>query len=193
MKNLYGLKDVGRTWNHHLRSGLLQQGWKQSHIDECLFVKQGILLILYVDDACIISPSKTLTHHEIKSLQNSYDLTDDGELQDCLGNRFDFHADGSVTLTPPWMIDRLLTIIGLDSNTSNVKYMTAQHSQFFMIIQLLNIGAKHGTTAPLLVVYRIFSPSYVQILQWQCSNVLGFAINLTNITRKRLNAYATTS
>ena len=62
LKNLYGLKDAGRTWNHHLRSGLLQRGWKQSPIDECLFVKKGLLLILYVDDACIISPSTTLIH-----------------------------------------------------------------------------------------------------------------------------------
>jgi len=26
LKKLYGLKDAGRTWNHHLRSGLLQRG-----------------------------------------------------------------------------------------------------------------------------------------------------------------------
>ena len=26
LKNLYGLKDAGQTWNHHLRSGLLKRG-----------------------------------------------------------------------------------------------------------------------------------------------------------------------
>ena len=58
IKNVYGLKDAGRTWNLHLCQGLLKRGWKQSSIDECLFMKKGILLILYVDDACLISPSK---------------------------------------------------------------------------------------------------------------------------------------
>ena len=59
IKILYGLKDAGRTWNHHLRKGLIKRGWKQSPIDECLFIKQGVILILYVDDACIISHSKS--------------------------------------------------------------------------------------------------------------------------------------
>ena len=121
LKNLYGLKDAGRTWNHHLRSGLLQRGWKQSPIDECLFVKKGLILILYVDDACIVSPSTTLIRKEITSLKTDYALTDDGELQDYLGTRFNRHHDGSVTLTQPRMIDRLLTIVGLDSNATNVK------------------------------------------------------------------------
>ena len=121
LKNLYGLKDAGRTWNHHLRSGLLKRGWKQCPIDECLFIKPGLLLILYVDDACIISHNKLKIQHEITSLQKDYDLTDDGELQDYIGTRFERHSNGSVTLTQPRMIDRLLTIVGLDSTDTHIK------------------------------------------------------------------------
>ena len=36
MKNLYGLKDAGRTWNQHLKKGLLERGWTPSPIDKCL-------------------------------------------------------------------------------------------------------------------------------------------------------------
>ena len=28
IKNLYELKDAGRTWNEHLHKGLIQRGWK---------------------------------------------------------------------------------------------------------------------------------------------------------------------
>ena len=42
IQNLYGLKDAGKTWFDFLREGLLQRGWKQSKIDECLFTKNGI-------------------------------------------------------------------------------------------------------------------------------------------------------
>ena len=121
IKNLYGLKDAGRTWNHHLRAGLLKRGWKQSTIDECLFVKDGLLLILYVDDACIISHDKRKIQSEILSLKKDYDLTDEGELQDYICTRFERSSDGSVTLTQPRMIERLMAIVGLDSKDTHVK------------------------------------------------------------------------
>ena len=72
LKNLYGLKDAGRTWNQHLRKGLIKRGWLQSPVDECLFIKNGMLLILYVDDACIILPSYTKINEEITSLKSEY-------------------------------------------------------------------------------------------------------------------------
>ena len=121
IKNLYGLKVAGRMSNHHLRNGLLKREWKQSPIDECLFVKDGILLILYVDDACLISSNKMKIQQEIKFLKEDYDLTDDGELQDYIGTRFKRKSDGSVTLTQPRMIEKLTTIVGLDTKDTYVK------------------------------------------------------------------------
>lgn len=87
----------------------------------CVYIKQSFILILYVDDACIISPSFSKIKLEIKSLQQDYDLTDDGELHDYIGTRFDRHSDGSVMLTQPLMIKRLLSIIGLDSSDTHIK------------------------------------------------------------------------
>ena len=101
LKNLYGLKDADKTWNDYLKKGLLKRGWVQSNIDKCLYTKHGMLLILYVDDACFIYPHKHKIDAEIKSLQQDYDLTDDSDLKDYLGTRFDRHKDGSVTLTQP--------------------------------------------------------------------------------------------
>ena len=86
--NLYGLKDAGRTWNNHLHAGLTKRGWNQSHIDQCLYVKKDLLLILYVDDACFISVNKSSILNDIDSLQNGFNLTDDGELHDYLSTRF---------------------------------------------------------------------------------------------------------
>ena len=55
IKNPYGLKDAGRTWSNHLDKGLLSRGWKQSEFYECLYTKENMLLIVYIDDACLIS------------------------------------------------------------------------------------------------------------------------------------------
>ena len=98
LKTLYGLKDSGKTWFDFLKKGLLEQGWKKLEINSCLFTKDGILLVVYVDDAILISPHKTLIDIEIKSLQEGYNLTDNGELKDYLGTRFTKLPDGSIEL-----------------------------------------------------------------------------------------------
>lgn len=118
IKNLYGLKDAGKTWFDFLRTGLEDRGWKQSELDTCLFTKKGIILIVYVDDAILISPDKDLIAAEIKSLQEGYALTDDGPLKDYLGTRFIKHPDGSIEMLQPRMIQRILEILGLNEESS---------------------------------------------------------------------------
>jgi hypothetical protein len=120
-RNLYGLKDAGKTWGDFLHSGLISRGWSQSAIDPCLYTKTNIALVLYVDDACLLSPDKNLISSEIRSLQSHYNLTDDGELKDYLGTRFTRHSDGSITLEQPRMVKRILEMVGLDITSRNVK------------------------------------------------------------------------
>ena len=124
LKNLYGLKDAGRTWNIFLHNGLIARGWKRSSIDECLYTKENLILILYVDDACIISPSENKIKGEIASLQKDFDLTDDGPLQDYLGTRFQRNTDGSVLLTQPRMIERALQLVGLHKDSASKTHDT---------------------------------------------------------------------
>jgi len=125
IKNLYGLKDAGRTWFEFLRAGLEKRGWKQSDIDGCLFTKAGIILVIYVDDAILISPNTAVIAREIRSLQQEFDLTDDGPLRDYLGIRFDRSTTSTgtprVTFTQPKMIERVLQIVGLDSKDTTVR------------------------------------------------------------------------
>eukprot|EP00980_Cylindrotheca_fusiformis_P020026 scaffold7110_cov112-Cylindrotheca_fusiformis.AAC.1 len=121
IKNLYGLKDAGKTWADYLKKGLLKRGWKASEVDSCLFTKNGILLVLYVDDAILLSPYKSLIDSEIRSLQKDYDLTDDGALKDYLGTRFTRYPDGTIELSQPAMIDRILQMVGFDPTNNHVK------------------------------------------------------------------------
>jgi hypothetical protein len=121
LRNLYGLKDAGKTWFEFLRKGLLKRGWEQSEVDICLFTKAGILLVVYVDDAILISPHASQIQDEIRSLQVDYALTDDGDLKDYLGTRFERNNDGSITLSQPKMIERVLKIVGLDPSCDRTK------------------------------------------------------------------------
>ena len=121
LKNLYGLKSAGKTWNDFLKKGLIKRDWVQSIIDGCLFTKNGMSLILYVDDACFIPPYKHKIDAEIKSLQKDYDLTDNKDLKNYLGTRFNQHKDGSVTLTQPRMMERVFDVVGLDPSSKKHK------------------------------------------------------------------------
>src|SRR5687767_8034477 len=56
LQNLCSLKDAGCTWFKYLSVGLLVQGWSQSFIDGCLFTKEDLILLVYIDNTVLISP-----------------------------------------------------------------------------------------------------------------------------------------
>ena len=121
LQNLYGLKDAGRTWYLHLKEGLIWRGWKQSDIDSCLFMKDNGILILYVDDAVLILPDLSRIKACVQSLKEDFALTDDGPLHDYLGRRFIRSKNGSIELTQPRMIQRILEYVGIDPTSESVK------------------------------------------------------------------------
>jgi histone deacetylase 1/2 len=115
-RNLYGLRDAGLTWFDCIRAGLIKRGFQQSTVDPCLFTKDSVVLILYVDDAALLSPYESAINKVIASLQQEFTLTDEGDLKDYLGVRISKHADGSVEMIQPRMIERALQIVGLPLN-----------------------------------------------------------------------------
>ena len=120
-KNLYGLKDGQVTWHEHIKTGLLSRGFRQSKVDPCLFIKGTVFLVLYVDDAALFSPNSTAINHEIMSLKQSFDLTDEGDLQDYLGTRLTKHLDGRIELQQKKTIDNCLELLGMGPTSKNVK------------------------------------------------------------------------
>jgi hypothetical protein len=53
LKNLYGQRKAGRVWNKHLTSVLVKVSFIQSKVDECVFCRDGVIFMLYVDDGMI--------------------------------------------------------------------------------------------------------------------------------------------
>ena len=120
-KNLYGLKDSQVTWHNHIKAGLLSRGFRQFKVDPCLFIKGTVILVLYVDDAALFSPDSAAINREIASLKKSFELTDEGELQDYLGTRLTKHADGCIELQQKKTIDNCLDMLGMGPSSKNVK------------------------------------------------------------------------
>ena len=104
-KNLYGLKDAGRTWYEHIRDGLIRHGFKISSVDPYLFTNGKVLLILYVDDAVITSPDKEAINQVVQSLEQGFALTDESPIHDFLGIHVEKLSDGHIMLVQKRMIE----------------------------------------------------------------------------------------
>jgi hypothetical protein len=73
LKSLYGLRQAPRTFFEKLKAGLEERGWTQSEIDPCLFMKSGMLCVVYVDDTIFASAKVDDLEREITSLGISTD------------------------------------------------------------------------------------------------------------------------
>ena len=43
-------------WNKHLHKGLIQIGFKQSKVDECMYYHGSTVMLCYLDDAILTGP-----------------------------------------------------------------------------------------------------------------------------------------
>ncbi len=68
--NIYGQKQAGRIWNSYLATKLREINFKQSLIDDCVFYRDDVIFIVYVDDGIFLGPSDQQLHDIINELCN---------------------------------------------------------------------------------------------------------------------------
>ena len=54
LQNIYGQKQAGQVWNHHLTAKRLEVGFTQILIDDCVFHRRNTIFIVYVDEGIFI-------------------------------------------------------------------------------------------------------------------------------------------
>jgi hypothetical protein len=87
IKSLYGLKQAPRCWNHKIDSYLKSKGFSRCHTDNCLYVKDGFYLLLYVDDLLLITNNHSELTRVKKELMQDFDMHDLGQLEFIVGIR----------------------------------------------------------------------------------------------------------
>ena len=84
------------------------------------------ILLVYVEDCIIICKKGSgISNRLIHSLQHGnkhFQLTDEGNLDKCLGVDIKMHKDGKVELFQPHLIDRLLALVDQDKNVKGKIY-----------------------------------------------------------------------
>ena len=96
LRNLYGQKQAGRVWNEYLVEKLLSIGFSQSLIDECVFYRDDVIFIVYVDDGIFLGKSDSQLANIVTELRNiGLDVEDQGHPADYVGVNIKQLNDGS--------------------------------------------------------------------------------------------------
>ena len=115
LKSLYGLRQAPRTFFEKLKAGLEERGWQQSVVDPCLFLKRGMICVVYVDDTIFATKDTADLDKEIAALgistseqQHTFALRDEGEVSAFLGIQIKKTGPNEFLLTQTGLIDKVL-------------------------------------------------------------------------------------
>ena len=117
IKNLYGQKQAGRTWQLHLRKGLVALDFVPSKVDDCIFYRGSVIFMVYVDDAIFMGPNKEDIDKCILDMKDSFKLQDKGDISDYLGIKITSLPDGNIKLAQPHLIESILQELKFAGNT----------------------------------------------------------------------------
>ena len=95
----------------------MERDFVPSHIYPCLYLKDGMAILTYVDDCIIVGKSMQAINALVHSLQNceeDFVLTDEGSIDKFLGVEISNRPNGEFEMSQPHLISRIVTFLGLD-------------------------------------------------------------------------------
>lgn len=122
LKNIYRQKQAGRVWNSHLVEKLASIGFPPSLIDDCVFFRDDVIFMVYVDDGIFIWNNDAQLKAIIKEMQDlGLNIEDQGHPADYVGVNIRKLKDSSYEFTQRALIDSIISNVGLtDSKTKLV-------------------------------------------------------------------------
>ena len=119
--NMYGQKQAGRVWNQYMDQGMRTIGFTPSKFDPCLYYRNSIIFLVYIDDCIVSGPNNKAIDEVVTNLHNStqsFTLNDQGEVCIFLGIQIQKLDDGSIILTQPQLIDSIIQDLHLQSGSN---------------------------------------------------------------------------
>ena len=120
-------------------------------------------------------------NHEITSLKKSFELIDEGELQDYLGTWLTKHPDSRIKLQQKKMIDNSLDMLGMGPSSKNVKtHDTLAESSKILHANENGANQKHAWNSWAVVGCLNYPQAMTQpVLLTPSSSVRAFVITQT--------------
>ena len=99
---------------------MLELGFIQSQFDPCLYFNEDLFVIFYVDDAGIAARTETIAKRFVKDMEDKgFEITPQGSFTEYLGIKYSRSDDGNVTLTQPFLIQKIIKATGLEDANPN--------------------------------------------------------------------------
>lgn len=120
-KSLYGLKQAPLLWFKTLKKSLLDRGFKASKQDPCMFMKKGLVALVYVDDVLFFGTSDAIIDEMIATLKRDFDLKVEEDVFAFLGIEIIKDKKGNaISLRQSGLVDRIIRATGME-NANAVK------------------------------------------------------------------------
>jgi hypothetical protein len=121
LKSLYGLSVAPRLWFEKLCEALTNDGFKQSEHDKCLFLKQDMIIFLWVDDCGICCKEMAKIDAFVKRLKSKgFELTKDEDFSEYLGINFVRNNEHkTITMSQPGLIKKVIAAAGMQDCNPN--------------------------------------------------------------------------
>ena len=106
--NLYELKQGRFNWYEKLKAYLVDRDFKPSDIDPCLYIGNGMITLMYVEDCIIVGPSMDRIDSFFKSMKTgkeNFVLTDEGDINKLLGIEITQLDDRRFKVSQPFLIE----------------------------------------------------------------------------------------
>jgi hypothetical protein len=99
-KSLYGLKQSPRNFFLHLKEKLEGEGFVQSKSDQCLFISDKVVCLVYVDDTLFFAQNdEDITEVTTGLMKAGMELEVEDDVAGFLGVHIDRRKDGTIILT----------------------------------------------------------------------------------------------
>ena len=118
-KNLYGLKQASFSWYKNLRDGLKDRGFKPSKIDQCLYMKDSMVILVYVNNCITVGKNMGEINKFVRSMQQgseNFVLINEGSNDKFLGIEIKCLGKQEFKISQPFLIDRILAFLHLENN-----------------------------------------------------------------------------
>ena len=111
---LYGLRQSPKNFYEHLKERLEKIGFTQSKCDPCLFIRRGVVCLVYVDDCLLFGKEQNELDKMVQDLKDAeMDLTVEDDVAGFLGVLIQRNDDGTVTLLQEGLTQRIIDALGL--------------------------------------------------------------------------------
>ena len=113
-----------------------------------MFCKDDVICVVYVDDTLFFAKDREKVNKVISQLQKlDFELTDEGDVEAFLGIKVDQLPDGTIKMSQPDLINRVIQTLGLENQSKQRKLQPFLHC--YMLTTKEHPERKHGTIGQL--------------------------------------------